>query len=794
MNPEIDALRDKLSDSADLDECEEALASLRQLLEGDDHSVIHEAEDKIDTLKRDGREELQDSFTGDVKIVESLSDGRMKVQAIVSQVDTVNANKRRYPKSEMTKALSRANVLAKRGGVVALADHPDFFSEGGVRDIVVRWDKFMLKGKDVHAEGVTVLTDAGKDVTIAWQSGVALEWSTRGYGTQNRVEKKGKLTHYDILDYIMDGVDVVLRGAAKTKTLSLNVDNKQRPEEAEDTAMTDAEKKIEEERIAEEAKKAEELRLAEEAKAAEEKRVADAKTADEARIAEEARASESEVVKQLRAELKESNAENATALDKKLDERLAADKVERDLASYKTDKLKDVVLEADLRKPIERAVARATSTTEVDEVFEDHKAMLEKLMKPEPMFEGIGIRTERSRAAVSEDNWVLDGIASERPETPDAVRSTIVKAFTESLPADEQKMIPGTRAFTFDAAIRNLWDDAPGLFELATRDGVRQARMYEAATTTTTMGTVQPMILPMLYSLWPKLIPFEIASVQPLMGPSGVIHSLAIQDASNDEDLSDSSNFDSTFADHVEAATKSQIKPVITQQTVTAYEKAIHYDVTSALRQDMRAVHGIDLDSLMIAEATNQIAREINLTFLDLMLQGASALTQTYGTQVPASPTYNTQEWNNRLGAFVMRAKTAVQEKVYETPDWVVVGPGAAGVLQAMNAGGIQIGDRIQYGSGLNFIGIMGNTTRVYEATWFSRNDMLFGFRPPTWSHTGAVYAPYIPLYVSPEDYTASTNTYARSVATRMAMKLTNGDCYSRITIANQAGIDISSW
>jgi hypothetical protein len=76
------------------------------------------------------------------------------------------------------------------------------------------------------------------------------------------------------------------------------------------------------------------------------------------------------------------------------------------------------------------------------------------------------------------------------------------------------------------------------------------------------------------------------------------------------------------------------------------------------------------------------------------------------------------------------------------------------------------------------------NQYDVYSHAWATENIVLMGYRPPTWSSTGAVFSPYIPLYIGPRDYNAETNVAARSLSSRYAQKVLLADAFAALTIS----------
>lgn len=793
---EPEALGSALLDCSDLDECEVLRDRIADLISGgrDDLSgLLAEADSKWESLAQVGRVPLCDSFASPVEILDAGDGSKVIVRAVVGQVDTKNNQGRIYPRSEIVDAIVRGNRLAKRGKLLGLDGHPGaagISRTPAARDVSLRWDKVMLKDTDLHAEGELVPTEAGKSFAACWKSGVVLEWSKRGYGRQEHFDTMGQVlqdaeavkaakasgsfSHTVVHDYIMRGIDVVTDGADLTHTVSLVVEN---AETQDGSVETQEGAEMPEEKT----EKTETVDTTAENVVSQTTKIEAPKIDMDAIVAE--------VTQRITDGVTPAVVDAATAATQKaVDEALAR----KALADHKAALLAGVTDEA-LRIPVERNLAMATSIEDADARLAEFKPYIERTLNPTSPYNGIAQVTDQRHEKQREDQWWLGGEIKDRPDSAEGVRQAII----DSYPGNGRFGLDNPRN-AFEEMVNTMWDlrDTRRYFDLATKPGIRQLALLDAATTTTAMGTLTPLVLPMMRDLYPKLIPFELFSVQPLSQPSGTINSLAIITGVEEYNLSESSHFDSTKADHTEAASKTQIKPRITQTTVTARTKSIRYHLTQELRQDLRNVHGLDADGEMIRAATEQIAREINLTFLGNVLNGATAGSQIWGTVKPDS-SWNGKEWNDRLAIFITKCKSFVSQKVYIAPDWVVYGPGIAPYLEAMGTFAAIEGQRITFGNGLTRVGTIGSGITCYECEWFASisagNKALFGFRPPTWMETGAVYAPYIPLYISPEDYHAETNDYERSVSTRFADVITNGDCFSVLTANEYTGSDITT-
>jgi hypothetical protein len=64
-------------------------------------------------------------------------------------------------------------------------------------------------------------------------------------------------------------------------------------------------------------------------------------------------------------------------------------------------------------------------------------------------------------------------------------------------------------------------------------------------------------------------------------------------------------------------------------------------------------------------------------------------------------------------------------------------------------------------------------------------NVILMGFRGSQFLETGAVYAPYIPLIMTPLVYDPNTFTPRKGIMTRYAKKMVRPEFYGKVEVAN---------
>jgi len=78
---------------------------------------------------------------------------------------------------------------------------------------------------------------------------------------------------------------------------------------------------------------------------------------------------------------------------------------------------------------------------------------------------------------------------------------------------------------------------------------------------------------------------------------------------------------------------------------------------------------------------------------------------------------------------------------------------------------------------------------RVYKNPYMTENVILMGYRGSQFLETGAVYAPYIPLIMTPLVYNPTTFTPVKGIMTRYAKKMIRPEFYGKIFVSDVASI-----
>ena len=89
------------------------------------------------------------------------------------------------------------------------------------------------------------------------------------------------------------------------------------------------------------------------------------------------------------------------------------------------------------------------------------------------------------------------------------------------------------------------------------------------------------------------------------------------------------------------------------------------------------------------------------------------------------------------------------------------------------------------YAFGVQKIGALNSRYKVYKNPYMTENTILLGFRGNQFLESGAVYAPYIPLIMTPLVYDPNTFTPRKGIMTRYAKKMVRPEFYGKVFVGD---------
>ena len=225
---------------------------------------------------------------------------------------------------------------------------------------------------------------------------------------------------------------------------------------------------------------------------------------------------------------------------------------------------------------------------------------------------------------------------------------------------------------------------------------------------------------------------------------------------------------------------------------------------TPELAQDLNAYHSIDAEAELTSMLSEYISLEIDLEILDMLKANAltteywsvslgeeyNSATQTWiaGTN---SAAYTKNSWFQTLGAKLNKVSNKIHQLTLRGgANFIVASPDVCTILESIPGFTVSADkDATSFAAGVSTVGSIANRYTVYKNPYMTSNEILLGFKGSNFLETGAVYAPYVPLIMTPLVYDPTNFTPRRGVMTRYAKKMVRPEFYGKIYVKDLANV-----
>ena len=333
--------------------------------------------------------------------------------------------------------------------------------------------------------------------------------------------------------------------------------------------------------------------------------------------------------------------------------------------------------------------------------------------------------------------------------------------------------------------------------------------LSEAAPTNNTGGTANwdPIMISLVRRAMPNLIAYDIAGVQPMTGPTGLIFAMRSRYKTNAgtenqyaeaESAFSANDADSNIPGSAGTSSNSETNPAvlndgspgaytadggstlafgealgdatnnafaemsfsIEKQTVTAKSRALKAEYTMELAQDLKAIHGLDaeteLANILSAEILNEINREVVRTVYVTAKPGAQVDTATSGVfdmDVDSNGRWSVEKFKGLMFQVEREANVIAQQTRRGKGNMIICSSDVASALQmagqldytpALN-NNLNVDD-----SGNTFAGVLNGRFKVYIDPYAANGDakqyFTVGYKGTSPYDAGLFYCPYVPL------------------------------------------------
>jgi len=233
------------------------------------------------------------------------------------------------------------------------------------------------------------------------------------------------------------------------------------------------------------------------------------------------------------------------------------------------------------------------------------------------------------------------------------------------------------------------------------------------------------------------------------------------------------------FEDHM-----GEVSFQLESVTVSVTERKLRASWSPELAQDVSAFHNIDAEAELTALLSEQIAAEVDREILRDLRKGAAWKAKwdyngwKYGgTNGATLQGYTQKDWNQTLVTKINQISAQIHKTTLRGgANWIVVSSEVSAVFDDLEYFHVSNAEpeQDQYNMGIEKIGSVAGRYQVYRDPYFPAGKILIGHKGKSLLDAGYVYAPYVPLQLTPTMYNPFNMTPIKGIMTRYAKKMVN--------------------
>jgi hypothetical protein len=245
-----------------------------------------------------------------------------------------------------------------------------------------------------------------------------------------------------------------------------------------------------------------------------------------------------------------------------------------------------------------------------------------------------------------------------------------------------------------------------------------------------------------------------------------------------------------------------QVNLDVKRAAVEAQPRRLKSLWSSEAAEDLRAFHGLDAETEMVSAIAQEMQLEIDREIINDLFQASTTTTGTFDRVPPAA--INELDHLRSMVTTIATVSNLIHKRTLRAPaNFIVTSPEVSALLAQLtthgdfrplwvSGGASPFGPAdepkplAQQGQfGVYKVGTLMNKWTVYEDPFFSRDQMLIGLKGSSFLDAGFVWAPYIPLQITPTFLDPSDFSFRKGLRTRYAKKLLRPEFYGQVRILN---------
>lgn len=245
----------------------------------------------------------------------------------------------------------------------------------------------------------------------------------------------------------------------------------------------------------------------------------------------------------------------------------------------------------------------------------------------------------------------------------------------------------------------------------------------------------------------------------------------------------------------------ASVKLDVKQAPIQATSRKLKSLWSAEAAEDLRAFHGVEAETELVAVTAQEVALEIDREIINDLYQGSTGTTATWD-RVPPSGIAEHDHFRSLLTP-ISQVSSTIHRKTLRAPaNFIVTSPDVSALLQQLTTHtdfrpAFVSGDAMtapmdmprpltQHGQyGIYKVGTIQNKWILYEDPFFARDRMLIGLKGQSYLDAGYVWAPYVPLQLTPTFMDPNDFSFRKGLRTRYARKMVRSDYYGQLRVLN---------
>ena len=261
----------------------------------------------------------------------------------------------------------------------------------------------------------------------------------------------------------------------------------------------------------------------------------------------------------------------------------------------------------------------------------------------------------------------------------------------------------------------------------------------------------------------------------------------------NAEDVQNLDNFTVAWAQYDSLELETEIGEVsfkLDSVTVSVEERKLRATWSPELAQDVAAFHNIDAEAELTAILSEQVAAEIDREILRDLRKAApwQARWDVNGWRRLSgfSTNYTQKDWNQELVTKINQISAQIHKATLRGgANFIVVSSEISALFDNLEYFHVSdaSAESDQYNMGIERVGSLSGRYQVYRDPYSPSWSIIVGHKGKSLLDTGYIYAPYVPMQLTPTMYNPFNFAPIKGIITRYAKKLVNNKFYGAVRV-----------